>query len=524
MVHVKTYLSPSAKWSLEIDPSDLYGRGKGSYRMSTDGKEVWHAELPYALCDAAVSDDGITAGYAYSHGLEGMGHGGYKDGPGSLHVVILDAAGAVRLNETVKRAHSGAIHASPEPVAEGFMLHPRDDRFTLRIGSDSGESWWVYRLSTGEAVKRFELRSTAVATDAARYVVSARAVVELPLTLVHWWRYDQGTEKSGALFTLCDFDGGSVWSLELPGDYTIANNEEAESRLQRKVRQSGAILRASEPGLFELWFAATGERVRFEARRDPAAPKGWSVKELAREKYAPPAEEKAALVAKKRPLPHLGSFVLGDHSPHGPIRGIDEFAFDGDGHIGFLRRDNREAYAFVLIEQSGRLLSEVALPTPAASKTRLAWIANSRWLVTASAGGIEGKARGWWLETEKRSLEEIKGFDCPSIESVAGTGDGGFVALATRDQRYTMTHELIGFDPAGKSRWKHESESSLEPAALFSPEDVTVTTRKEIAVVDVIRHIVQLFDLGGVHLRTIDLCELWVVDFVTRKVDRYAMP
>ena len=509
VLHVKTYSSPSAKWSLEIDPGDLHGCGKGGYRMSAAGRKAWSAELPFTLCDAVVNDDGITAGYAYSHGLEGMGPGGDKDGPGSLHIVILDGTGAVRLNETVKRKESRMLHAVPEPVARGFVLHPRDDRFIVQIGSESGESWWVYRLSTGKAVKRFVLRSATAVAESARDVASVRAVAELPLTLLHWWRYDQDTRKSGALFMLCDLDGNSVWSLELPGDYTIANDEEAESRLRGMVRESGAILRASEPGIFELWFAAAGERVRFEALRDPAAPKGWSVKELAREKYEPPAEVKPAPVVEKRALPHLGSFVLGDNPPQGPIRGIDEFAFDGSGRIGFLRRDERKGYAFVLLDQSGRVLAEVALPMTTDSETHIAWIADSRWIVTVSDIGIEGKARGWWLDADKQSLAEIAGFDCPSIESMAGTGDGGFVALATRRQQSTMTDHLIAFDASGKARWKHESESSLEASALFSPEDIAVTTRKEIAVVDNIRETVQLFDLGGVHLRTIGLKKAW---------------
>lgn len=512
VLHVKTYISPSAKWSLEIDPSDLHGRGKGSYQMSAGGKEEWKVELPFTLCDAAVSDDGITVGYAYSHGLAGMGPGGYKDGPGSFHVVIIDARGAVRLNETVKREHSRMLHASPVPVASGLMLHSRDDRFIVRVGSESGERWWVYRLSTGEAMKRFELRSAAAVSESARYVISAKAVPELPLTLVHWWRYDQDTRKCGALFMLCDFDGRSVWSLELPADYTIPSDDEAESRLRRRVQQSGAIVRASDLGIFELWFAATGERVRFEALRDPVAPVGWSVRELAREKYQPPGEEKPALVIEKRPPPHLGSFVLRDNPPQGPIRGIDEFAFDGGGHIGFLRRDDREGYAFVLLEPSGRVLAEIALPMAADSQTHIAWIADCRWIVTASDRGIEGKSRGWGLDVEKRLLAEIDGFDCPSIESVAGTGDGGFVVLATRRQRNTMTDQLIAFDVTGKSRWKHEAESSLEPSVLFSPEDITVTTRKEIAVVDNIRDSVQLFDGNGAHRGTIDLKKVWKRD------------
>ena len=472
--------------------------------MRAGEKEMWRAELPFTLCEALVSDDGVTVGYAYSHGLEG---GTSKEGPGSLQVVIIDAAGAVRLQERLKRKHSGALHASPEPVAKGCIVHPRDDRFTLRVAADRGENWRVYRLSTGELVKRFELRATAVVAESARYVLGARAVEGRPLTLVQWWH--SAGEKRGALFTLCDLDGRTVWSWELPDDYTVTDDEEAESRLWRRVRESGAILSSSVPGSFDVWSAAAGERIRFEILNDGAAPTGWAAREVAREKYAPPPEDQPRPVIEQRPLPHLGSFVLRDQPPPTPIRGIREFAFDGVGRLGFLRRDDLAGNAFVLLESSGRVLAEITLPATADANLHLAWIAEARWLVTVADDGIEAKARGWWLDVETRTQAEIAEFDCPAIESVAGTGDGGFVALATRRQRNSMSDHLIGFDSIGKRRWKRDAESSLEPAALFSPEAITVTTRNEIAVVDNIRDTVQLFTTEGAHLRTIDLKKAW---------------
>ena len=245
VLHLQTYHSPSGASSLQVDPSDRYGRGSGTYRFSHSGQESWSGKLPFTLCDAAVNDDGIAVGYAYSHAIEGIGPGGYKDGPGNLHVVIMDATGRVRLNEVVKREHSRALHGRPEPVARGIVLHHRDDRFVMRMGSESGENWWVYRPSTGETVKRFALRSAAGVVEHARFALTAKAVQGVPLTLIHWWRYDQDTRKCGALFMLCDLEGSPVWKLELPADYSIPDNGEAESRLHHVVRNSGAILRVS---------------------------------------------------------------------------------------------------------------------------------------------------------------------------------------------------------------------------------------------------------------------------------------
>ena len=68
----KRYVSPSGKYVLFVNPSDLYGRGKATYGLTLGGREVWSAEHPYTLWDARVADDGVVAGYGYSHGWRGF--------------------------------------------------------------------------------------------------------------------------------------------------------------------------------------------------------------------------------------------------------------------------------------------------------------------------------------------------------------------------------------------------------------------------------------------------------------------
>ena len=65
----KTYKSPSGEYELRVDPSTIYGPGEGSYRMTRKGAEIWAKKLPFTLWDAGVTDDGTTAGYAYSLGM-----------------------------------------------------------------------------------------------------------------------------------------------------------------------------------------------------------------------------------------------------------------------------------------------------------------------------------------------------------------------------------------------------------------------------------------------------------------------
>jgi hypothetical protein len=89
----KTYASPSGKYALFVNPSDLYGRGKASYRLTLNGGEVWSAEKPYTFWEACVTDNGLVGGYAYSHGWRGFSEAGYEAGMGDFRVVIIDPRG-----------------------------------------------------------------------------------------------------------------------------------------------------------------------------------------------------------------------------------------------------------------------------------------------------------------------------------------------------------------------------------------------------------------------------------------------
>ena len=501
VVHVRSYASPSGKWTLEIDPSDRFGRGPGDYRMMKDNAEVWHDRLPFTLCEAAVLNDGVTVGYGYSHGVEGFGKGGFKDGPGTLNVVILGPQGELRLNEAMKRESTRVIHGLPEPRATGMLLFPSDDRFTVRFTAERGETWTSWKISTGEKLISFPLRPPSALKEKAHYVMGARPVLSTPLTLVQWWRYEKS--KPGTAFTLHDLEGKVVWTLDLPEDYRVAGDEQAEMRLRNEIQAATAILDVSQPRSFVLRFVAAGERVQFDVQRNGDA---WDIAESARVKYAVPEPVPAPSAP---PLPLLGSFVLGEERSAGPLRDIHEFAFDSRGHIGFLREGEGSAPAFVIVDQDGHVLNDVPLPTMSNSAKHLTWIKGQRWLVVASPYGTDAKARAWWFDTDAGAFTEIARFDCFAIEKLCSSGDGGFVALINRHQQYTIKHLLIRFDAAGKVQWQNEAQSDGKPSSLFSPSDITVTTRGEIAVLDVIGHTVQLFDQKSVYLRTIQLQTAW---------------
>ena len=72
VLNPKTYKSPSAEFELFVDPSTMNGQGEGTYRLTRKGKVVWSGKHPFTLWEAGVTDVGIVAGYAYTHGWRGF--------------------------------------------------------------------------------------------------------------------------------------------------------------------------------------------------------------------------------------------------------------------------------------------------------------------------------------------------------------------------------------------------------------------------------------------------------------------
>jgi len=66
-----TYASSSGRRAFTIAPDDHSWRKPATYAMTLDGVEVWHAELPFVLVDAAVAEDGRVTGYACSDDHQG---------------------------------------------------------------------------------------------------------------------------------------------------------------------------------------------------------------------------------------------------------------------------------------------------------------------------------------------------------------------------------------------------------------------------------------------------------------------
>ncbi len=293
-----TYKSPSGAYALFVDPSDVYGRYGGKYRVTHNGKEIWSATFPFTFCQAAITDSGVVAGYAHTLGQYGFAKDPSEPRPGELIVAIIDPVGKIRLKQVTNRQPTRYLHAPPSPLAHGLIVDEASDWMIVRIHDlASDEIWWTYRLSTGAALQRLTPHLSMPDGGALQWIVDAKPVRGTPLVLLHWWRAD--FSRVGARFALVDREAKPVWSLELPRDYMAPGDEAAKDKLRGWISDHGGILRSDRPNRFDLFFAAESKRVTFAVTKK--TPGEWTVTEIARAPFsmAPSAQPPLAASPKQ---------------------------------------------------------------------------------------------------------------------------------------------------------------------------------------------------------------------------------
>ncbi len=338
-----TYVSPSGEFELHVDPTDPQGSGRGNYRLTRSGREVWSGERPFTFWEAVVDDAGVSGGYAYSSGYMGRG-----PDCGDFHVAIFDIDGGVLLDEVTHRSpHRYASDSPPDPCAAWMVHHPELDRMVIRLRSvherleeRPKEMWCPYRFAGAEALAKVTMEERGT-----MWSVAARPVIGTPLTLVEWRK-----SLGGEHFELRDSDLATVCTLE-PPLYRVADYSPQDS----EIRRHGTILRSDQPGSFEIWHVAEAARVRYRVEHDSVLPAAWSIREASREPYELPAEPEV-LAIQLEELPRI-SFGMRTNANLEQAPGI----FTRIDRFGRILVEDRESYAVHVFGADGKRISTCAL-------------------------------------------------------------------------------------------------------------------------------------------------------------------
>ncbi len=403
------------------------------------------------------------------------------------------------------------------------MMDEANDRVVVRVRDEDvnrhSESWWVYQLSTGKYLVRFRPKDLMADPKPAGYVVDAKPVMGTKLTLVQWWRYDGEKERTrGVRFTLIGQDGKAVWSLDLPADHETGDDENAGKRLTESLSRNGGILGTDQAGRFELRFVKAAQRVAFAVSKSENG--AWSVTEVQRRPFV----ETAAPAPKPAGIPLLalrpaGRIVLKSPSSgaHPAVWGVSDFVFDARGMIAFLRRSEDHVSALVVVDQQGKVLHAVPLDSAHAENSAgwnaLTCVGPGRYLLIRDAPSGEKQMEATVVDLATGKATPVAGFATTVQSRVAGFPDGGFAVkggLTYFQGGATGDDGLRAFDGRGKRLWSLRGRGDWnDPAVLFSPSDLTVTTDGMIAVIDLSRKSVQFFARTGKHHHTVDLKKAW---------------
>jgi hypothetical protein len=504
--------SPDNHWALSVDPTARDGSGPAKYRFTHDGKDAWSGEKPWTFWDAIVTDDGFSAGYAYSQG------GVRMFAEGEFHAVILAPDGSVRLDDVRKREFSHFEHEPPDPLGQGIFEQPDLRRIVFRIRDPDvnrrNEAWWCFRMPEAKEEFRKGSRDALKSGDPTDMVIAARGLPGTGLTLVEWRIFDW--PRMGLRFSLLDAELAPVWDLARPVEL-MGPDDQATDEMQTAVYRRGTLLEEPSKGGFAIGLPKSGEKIRFAVDVDAGHA---TVHEIGREAWSLPADPKPARRLADLPvtlLPSRGDFRIATGSRAGsPIREVAAFDVSVPGVLRVVRREKDRSYTMLRVDASEKTLLErrVEIPDSTPDREPRFWsFGPDAWLATDSPFEQGARARAWRIEEATGDATPLADFDCPFVDDVAAPGPDRFVAIATEHEKYTSTKLLRAFDAKGALLWEIEQDlNSNEPGDLFSPEAVAVTSRGQVAVVDVIRHTVQFFDAEGEFRSKIELEKSWGVE------------
>jgi hypothetical protein len=413
-----------------------------------------------------------------------------------------------------------AFDSPPYPLAQGLIVDGANDRMIVRVTDQVAtgllaETWWNYQLSTGRELKRLDLKSPAEPDGPRGLILDAQTISGTPLILLHEWRYRDDT--SGARFALINMEGKTVWERDLSQDYRADGKDDAQDSLLEEILANSAILDTHTPGQFTLRFVAENQRVTFAVAPEDGG--NWHVTEVKREPYVAPVPEDAFKGLVIHPV-LSDQMELHDPGPqtYPPIYKISGLVAAGPRRFAFLRWGKTPT--LVVVNDRGEMVQTVSLARTALKEgdmvRQLLWQQGSRFLIFVERHSVQRErtfTEAYSVETRTGAISKVPGFRCPPIKVVAKSGEDGLVILATVEAKYTMKEEIYAYNSRWQQIWAIRSSFGSSPndppEALFSPESLTVLRNGTVAVLDVIRNTVQMYDRRGHYQKTLSLDKAW---------------
>lgn len=552
------FASPNGEWVLDVEPVAISLPCAASCRLHRCGELVWEQSLPFSFQIAQVTDTGIVCGFGESESAMD---------PERIAFVILGPNGETRANWREAYSRDRAVDPPHRPRSIGIYVEPEFDRVTLRIPDLQQrpvQSWFTFRLSDGARLPDVGPTPSETAQwDGPPWLLSARGIPGTPLRLLHWKLESYRPRRSGARFEVIDAAAISLWSLDLPDDYTPPNAEEAD-REARALRGDSVMLgridgpslseiveredpvlelradSGSGGGRFALGLAKDGQRAEFVAQPDQATAGGWRIFETARSVWAVPSAESATSPSERSfptiDLPELETIPLavGPLVSNWPQR-IAAWDFASDGRIvTFDAADaSRWPQSWVVrsIDRTGSVTSIRRIAPTSSSRERVErWtrISDDEWWIAVSSEdersttferwdlrraervpGSEKAVRRWdaprnFPSVDGAAVSETPLSKAPAVRALENTRDGGFVALLECQRNRLRWLELLIQRP-GRSEFQIVFDSTRDPAGLREPVAIAELPDGDLAVLESDANAIAILDPMGHRRRTIDL-------------------
>ena len=514
------HLSPDGALRLHVESVERDGDGPGIYTMFRGDQRLWRVEAPFHLGELFVTEGGQAFGY---------GNSVVEDRGSEMVVAVIGADGGLLLDERTPKTWSGFMHMPHNPLPLGLVPDPAHDRIWVRIADPDinakVESWWGYRLSTGERLGAIQpgkaLGGNGGFEGRKLRLSQAAAVPGTDLILVQWRLDDR---RGGDSFALLTVEGKLAWRLGLPLDDGVepeGGGKKAEEELGRLLKGQELILGVSADGQFEVGLVKTKERVTFGAGFADGA---WSVEELVRAPWSPKAQPGPSVAGPERvevELELLGTTAFQDVTlgEAGLLQDAQAWCIDGKGHLAMVTEHPTGGFERLRRDLHSGESERVRLPSlgpvpEGVAHSRVSWfdLGEDQWLASRRTyrAGVDD---AWLIDAKRGTIKALTGLRAadrqsvrPAVKDAARLGNGALAMLVTYQFGNSQGEALLCLDPDGELQWVIDSDYR-DPAKIFSPRAMTVVNGDLVVVLESDEF--KLYGADGRYQRTVNLAAAW---------------